>query len=233
MDVDADDVVTGMDEQNSLTNDSIASDSADAWSSYRKHRKLRSFGDVREAIAVLGEERGKSDQIGSSTDDVALAMVKDELDIGGDEKDANATLVRTRSSKSKAVTNGHTPTMSETDQLGSAGRQTRKRRGEDQLLLDDHLLPEELRRTGGLSGKRERGHGLKEDTVPVKEIRAEVVQEPGEEEDKIIANGEGSEAEIEETNVDEESDGNDDEEGDGKEVTRCVCQKEGESRHHR
>jgi len=33
----------------------------------------------------------------------------------------------------------------------------RKRRGEEQLLLDDHLLPAEMRRTGSLNGKRGKG----------------------------------------------------------------------------
>lgn len=35
-------------------------------------------------------------------------------------------------------------------------RKNRRRRGEDQLLFDDHLLPEELRQTGKLIGKRAR-----------------------------------------------------------------------------
>jgi len=42
------------------------------------------------------------------------------------------------------------------ERLDSAGR-ARKRRGEEQLLLDDHLLPAEMRRTGSLSGKRGKG----------------------------------------------------------------------------
>ena len=41
-------------------------------------------------------------------------------------------------------------------EAGSTRPKNRRRRGEDQLLLDDHLLPEEMRRTGKISGKRAR-----------------------------------------------------------------------------
>lgn len=42
----------------------------------------------------------------------------------------------------------------------------RKRRGEEQLLLDDHLLPAEMRRTGSLNGKRGKGKEEEdEDTI--------------------------------------------------------------------
>ena len=44
---------------------------------------------------------------------------------------------------------------SESD-AGAGKARNRRRRGEDQLLFDDHLLPEELRRTGKITGKRAR-----------------------------------------------------------------------------
>jgi hypothetical protein len=108
----------------------------------------------------------------------------------------------------------------------------RRRRGEGQLLLDDHLLPEELRKTGTLAGKRtlSGGHIKPEEEVEV-EAEAEVEAEPE-------ASGSGSvNGNIEEENGDVEvplgeEDGADGDEEETAEVTRCVCQRQGELSFH-
>lgn len=111
-----------------------------------------------------------------TSDDVEMVIeqeVKDEPETE-DEKTPRQTRTRRRPSA--------TPTGSATSERGAS--QVRRRRGEEQLLLDDHLLPEEMRRTGKMPGKR--GLEKQEDEEP------------------------------------------EEEEGGGDEVTRCVCQLEGE-----
>jgi len=70
------------------------------------------------------------------------------------------------------------------ERLDSAGR-ARKRRGEGQLLLDDHLLPAEMRRTGSLSGKRGKDKDGEDDEMEDEQEAEEGDGGDGEDEDEI------------------------------------------------
>lgn len=143
---------------------------------------------------------------------------------------------------------GTTPTGSVTSDKGTAKSGAgRKRRGEGQLLLDDHLLPEEMRRTGKLTGKRGGLVEAAEDPVEVgkQEERseaeapvpsAEQVDSLDQEEESLVtpppeqsAEGEDEMDKSEQEAVNDDDDNEGEEEGEeGEEVTRCVCQLDGE-----
>ena len=88
---------------------------------------------------------------------------------------------------------------------------SRKRRGEDQLLLDDHLLPAEMRKTG--SSTRKRKGGLM--------TRDEEEESQGSE---LVDRGRPERQEASQEDVME-----DDEDQAVQDVTRCICRRDGES----
>ncbi|RXK36770.1 hypothetical protein M231_05931 [Tremella mesenterica] len=147
------------------------------WETYRRNRAMRSF---RQAKSVKAEE---------------------------EEEEEEMTPGRTRPTKNTRAlsipipSTVDTPVSDVSEQRSvSAGRQVRKRRGEEQLLLDDHLLPEEIRRAATVLGKRDRRSAEREDTgeeVVEKESQGKVEEEERD-------GGEGEE----------------EEEGEGQEVTR-------------
>ncbi|KAI9634962.1 uncharacterized protein MKK02DRAFT_37837 [Dioszegia hungarica] len=138
---------------------------------------------------------------------------------------------------------GTTPTDSATSERGGNARTSlgRRRRGEEQLLLDDHLLPEEIRRTGTLINRR-KSQAADQMEELAKPVEPEAEEEDGdkEEEDTVdVAVAEEQPAEkmegaveeepltddiVEQSLVDPDEEDPGDEEGD--EVTRCVCQLE-------
>ncbi|WVW84766.1 hypothetical protein I302_106801 [Kwoniella bestiolae CBS 10118] len=162
----------------------------DDWDSYRRHRAVRGFGNV---------------------------TVKEEP--GLDEHENEETPVKTRSSKingngSNIPASGEntplaTTPLSNAERSGSASRQTRKRRGEDELLLDDHLLPVEIRRTS-FSSKKTKKERLEDD------------DEQDEQGKKVGEQDDADEIAVEDDEEDEEEE----EEEEVKDITRCVCQKE-------
>ena len=104
----------------------------------------------------------------------------------------------------------------------------KRRRGEGALLLDDHLLPPEIRHISQPSSSRRSSNakGDMEEEKRKKEPASEdvVMDEPvveGEEEvgdlDDDAEEGEG------------EGDGEEDDEDGGQDITRCVCQIDGKS----
>lgn len=106
----------------------------------------------------------------------------------------------------------------DTSLSNSVEPKARKRRGEDQLLLDDHLLPKEIRVPGGqIAPRREKSASRKgaHEEQPKQEVIETAPEAEGEEADGGADGGE---------DVDE---GDDDD--DGKDITRCVCKREGES----
>ncbi|WVF68917.1 hypothetical protein IAT40_003691 [Kwoniella sp. CBS 6097] len=157
----------------------------DDWDAYRRHRTVRGFG-----AASVKTEPG----------------VEHESHRDEDNED---TPVKTRGSKNTnglAVPTGgsNTPSASTgggSERAGSASR-GRKRRGEDELLLDDHLLPADIRRTKG-----------KKDVSPSNKERND---DEGEGDEENQADEEQPEADADEG----------DEEEEGKDITRCVCGKE-------
>lgn len=130
------------------------------------------------------------------------------------------------------------------DGQGTPTLRNRKRRGEEQLLLDDHLLPEEMRRTGKLTGKRGRdGEEIrKEDDVDFAEIYRNIrnvqVEEDGvlpenEDEELTKEDEEEEKADLPTTDQEEEEVQQEDEEedigdADDSEATRCVCERDSE-----
>ena len=149
----------------------------------------------------------------------ALSAAKAEVKVEPEDEDEDETPRKTRNGHKRALvvppSGGNTPSASTSASISDRGtsmaKQGRKRRGEELLLLDDHLLPEELRRIGGLAGKRERVGQGKE-------------AEEGEEE-QIEVDGAGQQEQEGEAEEDEGDDNDDDQLPD---ITRCVCQKEGE-----
>lgn len=110
------------------------------------------------------------------------------------------------------------------DSSNPNSRLGRKRRGEEQLLLDDHLLPAELRRLGKIQGDRDRrlsrtaaSDAFKRGTDEHAEVAEEAVVEDEDGEDEPEPPAEAEDA------------GADDFSSDDEEVTRCVCQRERES----
>jgi hypothetical protein len=101
----------------------------------------------------------------------------------------------------------------------SSSRASRRRRGEEQLLFDDHLLPAEMRKTGISALPARRGHKGEEASNNLEAMKVE-------EDDPVVEEPEGG-AELE-GETDPGLDGEEEEE-DQKDVTRCVCRQDGES----
>ncbi|WVQ96437.1 hypothetical protein IAU59_003542 [Kwoniella sp. CBS 9459] len=156
----------------------------DDWDAYRRHRPVRGFG-----TASVKTEPGVEPET-QPEEDLEDTPVKTR-----GSKNTNGLTVPTGGSSTPSASTGGA-----SERAGSASR-GRKRRGEDELLLDDHLLPAEIRRTKG-----------KKDVSPGNKGRQE---DAGEDE-------EDGRAEQVEADADAEED--DDEEG--KDITRCVCGKE-------
>lgn len=104
-----------------------------------------------------------------------------------------------------------------------AGSQSRakRRRGEEALLLDDHLLPPEIRNISNPSTSR-RGSNAKVDQEEEEREKEPTAEDVQMEEAAVEGEEEIGDAE----NEDEQ--GDDFEEEDGQDITRCVCQTEGE-----
>lgn len=207
----------------------VASRSKDAWASYQRQRKRRSFGEANGSGAVVVKQEEALDD---AEDEDTPRRVK-----GGGKRSGSrrASAVSTADKGSPAISRSGSGM-----DLGS--RQSRKRRGEEQLLLDDHLLPEEMKRTGQLTGKRDRPASGTVPTLAKKEVgqdkeseestdEADGAAEQEEEPTEQLTEPDVAEEQVEDAQeVDEEADeeeGGSDEEGDGGEVTRCVCQREG------
>ena len=131
-----------------------AMDGDDQWETYRRSRQVRSFGTAKPSVKL---EPGDDDEA----------------------TPGRAKPIKLSSALSVPTASGaDTPTSGiEDERAGSASRsQGRKRRGEEQLLLDDHLLPEELRRIG--SGMNKKGKTEEEDE------NDEPAEEPAEEDNE-------------------------------------------------
>lgn len=96
----------------------------------------------------------------------------------------------------------------------------KRRRGEEALLLDDHLLPPELRRSGQMPSKR--GHMRDGDDRSVQE--EEEKADEGKETSRA-KEGEKERAKSPEHPVwSDDDEVSEDQDGDGQDITRCVCQ---------
>ncbi|WWC88464.1 uncharacterized protein L201_003375 [Kwoniella dendrophila CBS 6074] len=204
----SEDTVAEGEEKNELIGDEDQEEKVDdEWDSYRKHRIGRAFGESNNAGEIEIKEEPGLEELG--------------LENGNQDEDGKdeETPIKTRSSKlngngfNKFPGSGEntplaTTPLSNTERAGSASRQTRKRRGEDELLLDDHLLPVEIRRTS-FSAKK-----------PKKEKEVEKVEEV----EQAIEDEEDVPDLDDETSNHEDED-EEEEEEEVKDVTRCVCHK--------
>lgn len=199
-------------------------DEDDDWESYRRHRAVKGFAHKDDNVkSEFGEtERDDGDHPQDNTlgvnGDQSHDQQQQHIQVFPPDTDepegSNHPLPRTRPKPTPrgmsaiSASNDNTPaSASESDaNFGrAASRQGRKRRGEEQLLLDDHLLPAEIRRTSVAE-------------------RAKKDAEKDEEEEADVEEG-GEEGEEDEEEDDRLGEQEEDEEG--KDITRCVCKREG------
>ena len=175
------------------------------WDTYRRHRGVRSFG------VAAGEN--------------------------GEEDDDDETPKKSGPSRRSTRGGSQLDTLdfaSPSEAGGSNQRSGRRRRGEEQLLMDDHLLPAELR-AGRMTSRRG-------------STRVKNEHDPEEEEDVRVIEGKGSGSRQNSGLLDLEPEGHDqpkeldnaveeaaeaEDEGDlGEEekedITRCICKQDGE-----
>ncbi|WVR06403.1 hypothetical protein IAU60_003434 [Kwoniella sp. DSM 27419] len=173
-----------------------------SWADYKKSRTVRAFQDAPRQEGDGGlEQAGR----GVKTEPAEESGAAEE---GGVVKEEE-TPVRSRSTRINPGS-ASTPVPASAERAGSASRAGRKRRGEDELLLDDHLLPVEIRRTTSVSKRR---------PSAIEREEEEIVAEP----EQVAEAEEPNESPISEV-IDVELSDVDDE--DGKDITRCVCHKE-------
>lgn len=136
------------------------------WDAYRRQRAVRGFG---------------ASQVKREPED---ALEDNEAT---PRKNGNGSMEQTGDG-SEGFGPGSPPPNARTD---SGGRLGRKRRGEDQLLLDDHLLPAEMRRgaAAGKKGQVDEKEDVVED-VPVEEEEEEG-EEPQEDQVRCVCKTEG------------------------------------------
>nr|ODN99812.1 hypothetical protein L204_02252 [Cryptococcus depauperatus CBS 7855] len=173
------------------------------WESYRKQRAVRGFGqkdhDVKQERDAKPEANAPEMNGYSGEEEDQLNTEEFEVVEGFTPTQTHHGKVIPRAISIVSASAGNTPasTGSASEPSRSVSRQGRRRRGEEQLLLDDHLLPVEIRRTA-----------QKEQKTDVEE-EGKVEQEDGEDE---------QEGELEDDDDGEGEDSND--------VTRCVCKRE-------
>ena len=172
-------------------------DPLDGWDAYHHHRSVRGFSAVTGEVKL---EPGVED----GGEDVAKSPIRTANGAGLRGR-LQSTATPTGSDAPKASTSA-----SASERAASLG-QSRKRRGEDQLLLDDHLLPAEMRRTGSSTRKRKGGRMTKDDEEERQDAELVDMEKP---ERQDASQGDVMEDDEDETVQD---------------VTRCICRRDGES----
>lgn len=104
-----------------------------AWDAYHRQRAVRGFGQTSEV----------------KTEPQDVPEDNDETPRKGTNGNGHAKTESVGKWTESVAPESPPPTA----RMDSGGRLGRKRRGEDQLLLDDHLLPAEMRR-GAAAGKK-------------------------------------------------------------------------------
>lgn len=193
-------------------------DNGGDWEAYRRGRGVRGFNaskavkieqmDVDEPSAAKTTRSENNAEAASGTATAASEATARDAPDPSDADDANET---------EEVNGTEGRRSGDTSLSNSVEPKARKRRGEDQLLLDDHLLPKEIRVPGGQIAPRREKPGGKRAAVeePPKEEVVEEAPEPEEEEADVTADA-----------AEDAEEG--DEDDDGKDITRCVCKREGE-----
>ena len=205
--------------------------------------------EIEEDQSPSSRRAQRTGQSSTSRRGSAIKLEDEDLDFDATPKRAGPSRISvSRASRSQATPNARdspsdvaSPSADASDQ-GSRFA-ARKRRGEEQLLLDDHLLPAEMRRTGHLAGKRGHPSAVKEEgededeeegepdeTEPVVDEDVEMEEDTAIEADEPALDDEKvAEEAVVEADVDdlEPPEGDDEKE----DVTRCVCKREGESQH--
>ena len=167
----------------------------DDWEEYRKHRSVRGFTAKSEVKVEPGEE-----------------------DEDGDDTPQRYGKKRSRMRPHHAgndTASGETP-ASNSERVGSTGRAGRRRRGEEELLLDDHLLPPDVRKIGELVSRRvNKPESTTEDEEP---RRHDADRSKSGDQHVDEAPIEGEDEGVTEVEYGDERE----------EMTRCVCRTEGE-----
>lgn len=189
---------------------------ADDWDAYRRGRGVRGFsGAGKVAVKLEPSEDGAAE----------TADAEHAPETNGEVSESAARAKRDSASASAEP----------------LSRSQRKRRGEDQLLLDDHLLPKEVRVQGSLAPRREgqkpRRSGEPSELAPEAKASptksgkaAEGDLAPSKKDDpepEISGDADEADGIADEEEGDEDVDVDEDEE-DGNDITRCVCQRQGE-----
>ncbi|BEJ17327.1 hypothetical protein CspHIS471_0607280 [Cutaneotrichosporon sp. HIS471] len=205
----------------------------DDWDAYHRRRGVRSFSgakaggvkiepveaelvseepEVEPEAAAEGEPEAEVEPVGNGPEAEAEADA-DAGDGGGEAPDADV---------SNGTADADERSLKETSAASGepSYRNPRKRRGEEQLLLDDHLLPKEMRQHAPIPPRRDKSAKRSEPGDPPPKEEPAEPEEPEEPEPE-----EPDEPEAEE--VEAEEGGDDVEEGDDSgEITRCVCKRE-------
>ncbi|CAK9784250.1 hypothetical protein CC85DRAFT_310108 [Cutaneotrichosporon oleaginosum] len=202
----------------------------DDWDAYHRRRGVRSFSGAKSgAVKVepieaepVPEEHAAESEAAAEVEAEATENGQD-VEMGGEAEGAaegddevggegEADAAEANVSNGNAEADGDERSRKETSAATSAEpphRNPRKRRGEEQLLLDDHLLPKEMRQHAPIPPRRDKSVKRSEpEEAPPKEEPAEL-----------------EEAETEEVEVEEVGDDADDGDDSG-EITRCVCKRE-------
>jgi hypothetical protein len=181
----------------------------DDWDAYRRQRGVRGFSGAKAA-------QPPPLQIDSATTE------NGDTNADADAKDGNHSSDKNKENgESTLVADDDVSTeTSASNSVEPGSRSARRRRGEEQLLLDDHLLPKEMRVH---PPKREKGASSKRSEPPEDpEPEPEKEEKPATKVAKVEPEEPAEpEAEEEEAGEDEE------EEDDSAEITRCVCKREG------
>ncbi|KAL1413061.1 Histone deacetylase complex subunit [Vanrija albida] len=200
-----------------LATTTTADDAGDDWDAYRRSRGVRSFSGAKPAAPVKIEPVDAdavqppvvepSNDDGAAVVDEAISDAPADPDTVVDVEEPSAD--GEASAEAEAAEEGAPAASAETTEQAQA--RARRRRGEDQLLLDDHLLPKELRVHAAIPPRREKAPSAK---------RSEPVEPPPEPKQEEAA----PEEDAADDAADEEED---DEDDDSKEeITRCVCKNE-------
>ena len=181
----------------------------EAWRAYRNRRRIRAFPNTAAAAkqeTVDDEGTDMETPRGSRNGKRSRLKVPDSTD-GTPSAEASANL----------------------SDVGNTLRPNRKRRGEELLLLDDHLLPEEIRRIGTMNAvKKDKSISSKDTVDQVKKEMMEKSVEPEPEEDEDVPlTEEGDEEQVAEEAEMNDEDAADDNEEEDQGVTRCICGTEG------
>lgn len=177
---------------------------------------------------------GSEDVLDDEDEEVGAEVADAPLKEGGEDQgnDADEDTAETQRGRSRSIQpkleDGPSVKAEEGEADGSerARSQSRakRRRGEEALLLDDHLLPPEVRRISQSISRRGSRNVNREDLKVPAPPEPAAAEEDSEMPEVVDGEDEIEEAEQE---AEEEEEAGDWDEGDGQDITRCACTNDG------